>query len=95
MRQRWQLALVLGFGTKRPHSRALGAAGVPGGRLTRVGIAAGVAPYQQVPSWLERLDDNERTALSLLSGDPAGAAAAFAAGFEPYVQLLPPHNVRE
>lgn len=67
---------------------ALAAAALPGGRVSRVGIASGTAPYQQIPGALEQLDDNDRAAVSLLPGDPAGAAAVFAAGFEPLVELV-------
>jgi pimeloyl-ACP methyl ester carboxylesterase len=66
---------------------ALAAATVPGGRVTRVGVAAGGGPFQQVPGALDDLDDNDRAAISLLPGDPAAAAAAFAAGFEPLAEL--------
>jgi pimeloyl-ACP methyl ester carboxylesterase len=67
---------------------ALAAAAVTGGRVTRVGIASGAGPFQQVPGALEELDDNDRAAVSLLPGDPAAAASAFAAGFEPLVEVL-------
>jgi pimeloyl-ACP methyl ester carboxylesterase len=67
---------------------ALAAAAVPESRVTRVGIDSGVAPYQPVPDALKQLDDSDRAALSLLPGDPAGAAAAFAAGFEPLAELV-------
>jgi pimeloyl-ACP methyl ester carboxylesterase len=64
------------------------AAAVTGGRVTRVGIASGIGPVQQVPGAIDQFDDNDRAALALLPGDPAGAASAFAAGFEPLVELL-------
>ncbi len=67
---------------------ALAAATVPGGRVTRVGVASGAGPFQHVPGALEDLDDGDRVAVALLPRDPAGAAAAFAAGFEPLVELL-------
>jgi pimeloyl-ACP methyl ester carboxylesterase len=67
---------------------ALAAATVPGGRVTRVGVVSGAGPFQHVPGALEDLDDNDRAALSLLPGDPAGAAAGFAAGFERLVGML-------
>jgi len=66
---------------------ALAAATVAGGRVTRVGIASGGGPFQLVPGALDELDDDDRAALSLLPGDPAAAAAAFAAGFEPLAEL--------
>ncbi len=66
---------------------ALAAAAVPGGRVTRAGIASGAGPFQLVPGALEDLDDDDRAALSLLPGNPAALAAAFAAGFEPLAEL--------
>ena len=67
---------------------ALAAAAVPGGRVTRVGIASGAGPFQLVPGARGQLDDNDRAAVGLLPGDPAGAAAAFAAGAEPLAGLF-------
>jgi pimeloyl-ACP methyl ester carboxylesterase len=67
---------------------ALAAATVPGGRVTRVGVASGAGPFQLVPGALGDLNDGDRAAMALLPGDPAGAAAAFAAGFEPLVELI-------
>jgi pimeloyl-ACP methyl ester carboxylesterase len=66
---------------------ALAAAAVPGGRVTRAGIASGAGPFQLVPGALGDLDDDDRAAMSMLPGDPAAAAAAFAAGFEPLAEL--------
>lgn len=66
---------------------ALAAAAVPGGRVIRAGIASGVGPFQLVPGALDELDEADRAALSLLAGDPAAAASAFAAGFEPLAEL--------
>jgi pimeloyl-ACP methyl ester carboxylesterase len=66
---------------------ALAAATVPGGRVTRVGVASGVGPHQLVPGALDELDDNDRAAFSLLPGDAAAAAAAWAAWFEPLAEL--------
>jgi pimeloyl-ACP methyl ester carboxylesterase len=66
---------------------ALAAASVGGGRVTRAGVASGAGPFQEVPGALEGLDSNDRDAVALLPGDPAGAAAAFAAGFEPLAEL--------
>jgi len=67
---------------------ALAAATVPGGRVTRVGVASGPGPFQRIPGTLDELDDNDRAALSLLPGDPAGAAAKFGTGFEPLAGML-------
>jgi pimeloyl-ACP methyl ester carboxylesterase len=66
---------------------ALAAAAVPGGRVIRAGVASGTGPFQLVPGALDELDDDDLATLSLLPGDPAAAAAAFAAGFEPLAEL--------
>ena len=66
---------------------ALAAATVPGSRVSRVGIVSGAAPFRHVPGALDSLDDNDRAALQMLASDPAAAAAAFAAGFEPLAEL--------
>jgi pimeloyl-ACP methyl ester carboxylesterase len=63
---------------------ALAAATVPGGRVTRVGVASGAGPFQHIPG---ALDDGDRAAVALLPADTAGAAARFAAGFEPIAEL--------
>ena len=44
-------------------------------------------PFQLIPGALRELDDNDRAAVSLLPGDPAAAASAFAAGFDPLAEL--------
>jgi pimeloyl-ACP methyl ester carboxylesterase len=67
---------------------ALAVAAVPGSRVTRLGITSGVGPVQQVPGFLEQLDDSDRAVLSLLPGDPAAAASSFAAGCEPLVEVV-------
>jgi pimeloyl-ACP methyl ester carboxylesterase len=69
---------------------ALAAATVPGGRVSRVGVASGAGPFQLVPGALDHLDDNDRAAMALLPDDPAAAAAGFAAGFEPLIGLVAP-----
>ena len=43
---------------------ALAAATVPGGRVSRVGVASGAGPFQHVPGALEALDDGDRAALA-------------------------------
>ena len=66
---------------------ALAAAAVPGGRVIRAGIASGAGPFGLVPGALDDLDDDDRTAVALLPGDPVAAASAFAAAFEPLAEL--------
>jgi pimeloyl-ACP methyl ester carboxylesterase len=66
---------------------ALAAATVEGGRVTRVGVASGAGPFQEVPGALDDLDDSDRAAMARLPDDPAGAAAGFGAAFEPLVTL--------
>jgi pimeloyl-ACP methyl ester carboxylesterase len=65
---------------------ALAAATVPGGRVTCAGVASGAGPFRLVPGGLDNLDDNDRAAMALLPTDPAAAADAFAAGFEPLAE---------
>jgi pimeloyl-ACP methyl ester carboxylesterase len=69
---------------------ALAAATVPGGRVIRVGVASGAGPFQLVPGALDEFDDDDRAAVALLPADPAAAAAGFAAGFEPLVDMVAP-----
>jgi pimeloyl-ACP methyl ester carboxylesterase len=76
---------TLGLSGGGPGALATAAAG--GERVTRVGVASGAGPFQEVPGALDALDDNDRAAVALLPGDPAGAAAGFAAGFEPLAVL--------
>src|SRR5436190_11496522 len=66
---------------------SLAAATVAGDRVIRAGVASGPGPFQLVPGALDELDDNDRGAAALLPDDPAGAASAFAAGFEPLAEL--------
>jgi pimeloyl-ACP methyl ester carboxylesterase len=65
---------------------SLACAAVLGERVTRVGVAGGPAPYQEMPGLLETLDDGDRKALDALP-DEETAAALFAVGFEPFRQL--------
>ena len=76
---------TLGFSGGGPG--ALAAAAVPGGRVSRVGVCSGAAPFQLVPGLLDELDEIDRAALALLPDDPDAAAAGFGAGFEPLVAL--------
>lgn len=67
-----------------PFSLACGA--VLGDRVTRVGVTAGPAPFQEMPGQLDELDEVDAKAVALLP-DEGAAAAQFALGFEPYRAL--------
>lgn len=58
---------------------SLACAAVLGDRVTRCGVTAGPAPFQEVPGLLDALDDNDRAALALLP-DQEAAARQFAVG---------------
>jgi pimeloyl-ACP methyl ester carboxylesterase len=73
---------------------ALATAAIGRDRITSVGVASGAGPFQQVPGALDALDDDDRRAVSLLPGDPAAAAAAFAVGFEPLMKLFQSGDVK-
>jgi pimeloyl-ACP methyl ester carboxylesterase len=76
---------TLGFSGGGPFALATAALG--GERVAGVGVASGAGPFQQMPGALDILDDNDTAAAALLPTDPAAAAAGFAAGFEPLVEL--------
>jgi pimeloyl-ACP methyl ester carboxylesterase len=65
---------------------SLACAAVLGDRVTRAGVTAGPAPFQEMPGLLDVLDENDQRAVALLP-DQAAAAAAFASGFEPFREL--------
>jgi pimeloyl-ACP methyl ester carboxylesterase len=65
---------------------SLACAAVLGDRVTRAGVTAGAAPFDELPGALEVLDDNDTAAVALLPDEEA-AAARFAAGFEPFRAL--------
>jgi pimeloyl-ACP methyl ester carboxylesterase len=67
---------------------ALATAASPGQQVTRVGVASGPGPFQQVPGAIEQLDDNDRQALTHLPQDLPAAAAAFGQGFEELAGLF-------
>lgn len=66
---------------------SLAAGGILGDRVTRVGVAAGPAPFELAPGLLDLLDDNDIAALALLPGDPVAAARGFADGFEAFAAV--------
>ena len=66
---------------------SLACAAILGDRVTRAGVAAGAVPFTMVPGALDLLDENDRAALDRLP-DREAAAAAFAAGFEPFRAML-------
>ena len=72
---------TLGFSGGGPFALSTGAVG--GGRVTRIGIASGAGPFQEVPGALEDLSEFDTEALALLPDKVAEAAAAFASGFGP------------
>jgi pimeloyl-ACP methyl ester carboxylesterase len=76
---------TLGFSGGGPG--ALAAAAVGDGRVSRVGLASGAAPFQLVPGLLDELDETDRAALASLPADPEAAASGFGAGFAPLVEL--------
>ena len=65
---------------------SLACAAVLGDRVTRCGVTAGPAPFQEVPGLLDVLDDNDQAALALLPDDEA-AARQFGVGFDVFRQL--------
>jgi pimeloyl-ACP methyl ester carboxylesterase len=76
---------VFGWSGGGPY--ALAAAAVLGDRVTRVGIAAGPGPFQEVPGALDRLGDVDLAALAHLPGAPARAAEGFTVGSETMLAL--------
>ncbi len=67
---------------------ALAASAVLGERVTRVGVAAGDGPVQQVPGARDRLDANDLLALSFLPGEPARAAEQFLTGGAELIKMM-------
>ena len=51
-------------------------------RVRAVGVASGAGPFREVPGALDQLSDGDKAAEQLLPGDPQGAAAGFAEGFD-------------
>lgn len=73
---------VLGWSGGGPF--ALAAAAVLGDRVTRVGVASGPGPFQEVPGALDQLDEADLAALVHLPGSPASAAQAFTSAAEAF-----------
>jgi pimeloyl-ACP methyl ester carboxylesterase len=61
---------------------ALATAAIAPERVTAVGVIAGAGPFQLVPGALEQLSEGDKAAERLLPGNPEGAAAGFADGFD-------------
>ena len=61
---------------------ALATAAIGADRVEAVGVIAGAGPFQLVPGALSQLSDGDAAAERLLPGDPEGASAGFAAGFD-------------
>ena len=72
---------TLGLSGGGPFAFATGAVG--GARVSRIGIASGAAPFQEVPGAIERLSEIDTRALALLPDNPPEAALIFASGFGP------------
>lgn len=67
---------------------ALAAAAELGDRVTRVGVAGGPAPFQELPGAMDGFSDADRLALSFLPADPARAAEQFRLGNAEMLQLM-------
>lgn len=80
------------FGWSRGGTFALAASVVVDERVIRVGVASGPAPFQQMPTALELLADDDRLALSFLPIDPARSAEAFRAGSEEMIAAVGEEN---
>jgi pimeloyl-ACP methyl ester carboxylesterase len=61
---------------------ALATAAIAPERVQAVGVIAGAGPFQLVPGALERMSEGDKAAERLLPGNPEGAAAGFADGFD-------------
>src|SRR5215469_12205286 len=69
---------------------ALATAAIAPRRVQAVGVIAGAGPFQLVPGALDGLSDGDKAAVRLLPGDPEGAAAGFADGFDMTDALVSP-----
>jgi pimeloyl-ACP methyl ester carboxylesterase len=67
---------------------ALAAAAELGQRVTRVGVAGGTAPFQEMPGAMAAFSDDDRLALSFLPGEPERAAEQFRLGNQEMLTLM-------
>jgi pimeloyl-ACP methyl ester carboxylesterase len=77
---------TLGLSGGGPFALATGAIG--GTRVTRIGIASGAGPFQEVPGAMEELSEIDTRAAGLLPGNPTEAAVIFASYFEPILEAV-------
>lgn len=67
---------------------ALAAAALAGERVTRVGVACGPAPAQEMPGALDAFTENDRVALGFLPEQPERAAEQFRIGNDEMLQAM-------
>lgn len=67
---------------------ALGAAALTSERVTRVGVACGPAPFQEMPGGTEAFTESDRTALGFLPERPDRAAEQFRIGNDEMLQAM-------
>lgn len=67
---------------------ALATAAIGGARVTRIGVASGAGPFQEIPEALEGLSEIDTRAVALLPDNPTEAATIFASGFEPILMAV-------
>jgi pimeloyl-ACP methyl ester carboxylesterase len=76
----------VGFSGGGPFALATGLVG--GARVTRIGVASGAGPFQQVPGALDELSEIDARAAALLPDNPTEAAVIFASYFEPTLSAI-------
>jgi len=76
----------LGLSGGGPFALATGA--LAGARVTRIGVASGAGPFQEIPEALAGLSEIDARAAALLPDRPTEAATIFASGFEPILRAL-------
>jgi pimeloyl-ACP methyl ester carboxylesterase len=69
---------------------ALATAAIAPERVQAAGVIAGAGPFQLIPGLLDKLSDGDKAAERLIPGDPEGAAAGFADGFDMTSALASP-----